>query len=628
MKRTALAALPAFVLFASSARAQVKVEIDPAADVHPISPLVYGLNFPTDQHIIDGRITAGRWGGNTTSRYNYLIDASNTGSDYFFENVPGCWTDSAGWCALPPSDPKEQSSANLFLGRLAIMDVVALFTVPTIGWVAKAPAKYDHPFDCGCKGPGQDDYDPYEPSCGNGLVNNQPMDCGAPTTTSTAIDPAFVKDWISYLTAKLGPAAGKRIYALDNEPGLWSSTHHDVRGSARLGYDELWQRMRDHALAILDADPTAEIAGPAEWGWPNYFCSDKDDVSQGCSASSPDRAAHGGEELMAWLLDQARMYEQQNGKRILHYLDLHYYPQGDSGPESTRSLWDKTYTDPSWIYDTIYLVPRMRDWVSQHYPGTKLAVSEYDFHDHDQPVSAVTYAEVLGIFGREGLDLATAWAPPETSEAAFAAFKLYRNYDGQGSSFESQSVRATVTGDGVRAYAAAGPSRLTVVLANQKSASAQVDVTLGNFMADGSAAVFQHEGAGSTIVALGPTAVQGGAVHLTLPGTSITLLAVTGTNPNLPPTSSSSVSSAGSGNGSSGNGSSSNGGSGSASNGGSGGNAPHGDGGSGGSIPGAKGTCGCGTAPDSDLAPAWTALSVLSLLVRRRRRGLRHVTRP
>src|SRR5262249_4258828 len=147
------------------------------------------------------------------------------------------------------------------------------------------------------------------------------------------------------------------------------------------------------------------------------------------------RAAHGGEELMAWILDQAKAYEQQHGVRILHYLDLHYYPQGGNPPAITRSLWDETYQDPSWIGEKIYLLPRMRDWVDQHYPGTKLAVSEYDFYHHDEAVGAVTYAEVLGIFGREGLHLGTAWAPPDPSDAAFAAFKLYRNYDGQGSGF-------------------------------------------------------------------------------------------------------------------------------------------------------------------------------------------------
>ena len=93
------------------------------------------------------------------------------------------------------------------------------------------------------------------------------------------------------------------------------------------------------------------------------------------------------EEMTAWLLDQAKAYEQQKGKRILHYLDLHYYPQGGNPPAVTRSLWDPSYTDPSFINAQIRLLPRMRDWVSQHYPGTKTLVSEYDFYSQKRAAS-------------------------------------------------------------------------------------------------------------------------------------------------------------------------------------------------------------------------------------------------
>jgi hypothetical protein len=393
------------------ANAQATVAVDPSADAHPISPLIYGANFPSEAQIAAGRLTVGRWGGNTTSRYNYEIDAWNTGFDYYFENIPGCFNAEDGYCSNPPPDPKESSSANEMLANMKSKGMVALFTIPTLGWVAKPPPNYSHPFDCGCPAtvtPNQDSFDPYDTNCGNGLSGGQPVKCADPSATSVPTTPAWAKEWVTYIVSKFGPSNGQRIYALDNEPALWSSTHRDVRTS-KLTYDELWQKMRDYSVAILEADPTAEIAGPAEWGWPHYFCSDADDVSQGCSPNSPDRAAHGGVELVAWLLQQAKAYEEQNGKRILHYLDLHYYPQGGSPPEITRSLWDPMFVDPSWINETIRMVPRMRDWVSQHYPGTKIAISEYDFYHHDEAVGAVTYAEVLGIFGREGLHMATAW---------------------------------------------------------------------------------------------------------------------------------------------------------------------------------------------------------------------------
>lgn len=519
------------LLSSSHAAAQVTIQVDPAADQRPISPLIYGANFASSEQIAEGGLTLTRWGGNRTTRYNYLIDVDNTAFDYYFENLPGCWSAAGNWCSSPPSDAKEQSGANAFLSGAVSSNVVALFTVPTMGWVANA-AQYGHPFDCSCTQAGQDAYDPYESSCGNGQSGGMWVDCGAQTDTSIAIDPAWVKDWVTYLVGKFGPSNGRRIYALDNEPALWFSTHHDMR-KTRLGYDELWQKMRDYAVAILEADPTAEIAGPAEWGYPNFFCSDLDDISQGCSENSPDRGAHGGTELVAWLLDQANAYEQQNGKRILHYLDLHYYPQGGTNPTRTRSLWDATYVDPSWINDTIRLVPRMRDWVSGHYPGTKLALSEFDFYDHDQGVGAVTYAEILGILGREGMDLATTWSPPATTEAAFAAYRLFRNYDGAGGAFESTSVRVTVTGSNVAAFAATSPTRMTVAIANEGTAtSATIDV--GAFEAGSSAQIYRHAGTGSDVSADADIVVNNGSATVDLPGTSITMVVFSGTNPVAP----------------------------------------------------------------------------------------------
>jgi MYXO-CTERM domain-containing protein len=600
----ALAFLAALAL-PRGARAAVTVAVDPAAGAHPISPLIYGLNFPTLPQLEATRLTLGRWGGNSVTRYNYAIDTGNTAADYFFENIPGCFTAEQGYCQSPPADPQESSGANAFLKDMASKGLVALFTIPTIGWVAKAPALYGHPFACGCKGPGQDAYDPYDAPCGNGMKNGAPIDCGPPTNTSVAVDPAWAKAWVSYLVGKLGPANGKRIYALDNEPALWSSTHRDIR-KTRLGYDELWQRMRDYAVAILEADPTAEIAGPAEWGWPNYFCSDADVVQNGCSASSPDRKQHGGEELMAWLLDQAKSYEQQNGKRILHYLDLHYYPQGGSGPQRTRSLWDPSYSDPSWIGDTIRLVPRMREWVGQHYPGTKLAVSEYDFYEHDQPLGAVAYAEVLGIFGREGLDAATAWSAPAPDQPAFAAYRLFRNFDGKGGAFASTSVKVALSGDpGVEAYAAVDAARMTVALASEKGGDTQVTVSLGNFEAGASATLYGNQG-GAMIQKLSSPTVDGNAVTFTLPGSSIAMLVIDGKNPNdLPDGGAGTGGSGGAGTGAS----SSGGGSGAAGTG-----ATSSGGGSGGADTGggsSGGGCGCAVAG----APASLGLTGLASLL-------------
>ena len=131
------------------AAAQVTVSVDPMADVHAISPRIYGVNFAGADQVSAGKLTLSRWGGNTTSRYNYQIDVTNSAGDYFFENVAGCWNAAANYCSTKPTDPKEGSGANAFLQGAAGLKLDTLFTIPTLGWVSKGPPAYAHPFLCG-----------------------------------------------------------------------------------------------------------------------------------------------------------------------------------------------------------------------------------------------------------------------------------------------------------------------------------------------------------------------------------------------------------------------------------------------------------------------------------------------
>ena len=161
-------------------------------------------------------------------------------------------------------------------------------------------------------------------------------------------------------------------------------------------------------------------------------------------------------------------------------------------------------------------------------------VTEYDFYHHNETVGALTYAEVLGLFGREGLDAATAWSPPAATDAAFGAFKLYRNYDGQGNGFESISVRATVNAGGrnVQAYAAVGPTRATIALVNEDAAPVDVTVSLGSFSATGAAAFYT--GNGNAITRQADAPVQGNQVTVRLLGTSFAMVVANGVAPALP----------------------------------------------------------------------------------------------
>src|SRR6185437_8165641 len=110
--------------------------------------------------------------------------------------------------------------------------------------------------------------------------------------------------------------------------------------------------------------------------------------------------------------------------------------------QSTRQFWDTNYVDPSWINSVIMLIPRMKNWVATYYPGTKIGVTEYSWGAEGNINGATAQADLLGIFGREGLDLATRWTSPTNGDAVFLAMKMYRNYDGNKSTFGNTSVFA------------------------------------------------------------------------------------------------------------------------------------------------------------------------------------------
>src|SRR5436309_3686728 len=74
-------------IMASLSAAQVAVNVDATANPHPISPLVYGVAFGSAAQLSDLNAPANRWGGNSTTRYNWQVNSSNRASDYFFDSI-------------------------------------------------------------------------------------------------------------------------------------------------------------------------------------------------------------------------------------------------------------------------------------------------------------------------------------------------------------------------------------------------------------------------------------------------------------------------------------------------------------------------------------------------------------
>src|SRR6185295_8000296 len=54
-------------------------------------------------------------------------------------------------------------------------------------------------------------------------------------------------------------------------------------------------------------------------------------------------------------------------------------------------------------------LPRLKDKITANYPGTRLALTEYNYGSGGHISGAIAQADVLGIFGRENIFVATLW---------------------------------------------------------------------------------------------------------------------------------------------------------------------------------------------------------------------------
>jgi hypothetical protein len=508
----------------AAAAAGVMLSVDVVAGRHPISQDIYGLNGADPTFAAEIGLPVARWGGNTSTRYNFKNHTYNTGSDWYFENI----------VAGPDNTLEAFVASNRDRGIRQIV------TVPMSGWVAK-DSPDTHPFACGfpaTRFPAQDGFDQWDANCGNGKHNGADLTGAVATDTSIPVDAAFDGEMVSHLVRRFGPAArgGVSIYELDNEPVLWSSTHRDVHPDP-LSYDELGGRSTAAAAAVKAADPSAAVLGPSGWGYCEWVASGLD----GC-APGADAAAHGGLNFSQWYLQHMRDFgAAHGGKRFLNYFDQHYYPQigGGTDPDasalrlrSTRSLWDPTYVEESWIgpggvnAPPLQFIRTMKAWVAQYYPGTKVAVTEYNWGALHDINGALAQADVLGIFGREGLDLATMWGEPGPTQPGAYAFRMYRNYDGAGGRFGDVSVSAASSDQGQLAVYAAQRSRdraLTVMVVNKTGSDQAAPLSVAGFT--GAAQRFTYGPADlSRIVRGDDLAVRRGTVTATYPANSITLL--------------------------------------------------------------------------------------------------------
>jgi hypothetical protein len=556
-----------------------------------------------------------RWGGDDISRYNYQTNTTNSASDYYFENFSGAGSMFGGgaFTGLVTSDADAGAEtlgtvpvlgwvANSTQGACSFS--TAAFPGQTSSNGNCGSGIYAQGSD-GCTSASGCDIFGNPTLAAITSQSEPPPDITASSTpapgsvTNAWATGTWSGGWVNSILNAYGPAnpatgAGKgaAIWDLDNEPTWWDAVHRDVHPDP-FTYDEVTNGGIGTALAIKTADPTALVSGPVIDNWWAYFYSKKD-IEAGWAAPSTvtcagqpwseptDRQAHGGVPMIEYYLQQFNKYSQTYGIRLLDYVDIHAYfaPTGaglasagdtalqQSRLNGTRVFWDSTYTDPNYPqpnyptdpgYTTAgcspplqapNLINTLKSWVSA-YPGTKIAIDEYNFGGLESINGAVTQADILGIFGREGLDLGALWPTGTNQQVDSAAqgpgnfaFAMYRNYDGSNSAFGDTALASTSTttasADGEGQLAVYGAVRssdgaITIMVVNKTYGDLTSTLSLENFTATSSTAqaylysnanlnaIVAQPAAPVTLPAAGSTA---STITTTFPAQSITLLVV------------------------------------------------------------------------------------------------------
>lgn len=451
--------LPTVIVVAGSA--DVTVAVDTSRNRRAISPYVYGANSASVAP--PPGTTFLRAGGNRWTAYNWASNYSNAGTDFGpFSNDTHMGSPANG-----PGFPAVTLIGNAKAGAMA-----GLITIPIQGWVSK-----DASGPVPITGPLTDHFIPNLPRKGSAFTT-------APSPNSTTV---YQDEFANFIAQTWGPGHTTHV-ALDNEADLWAETHAEVQRS-QLTYANVFSQSVASASAIRDAVPGALIYGPASYGWGGY-------VNLQGAPDAPPNTSIDNSFLDAYL-QRMNAESATRHTRLLDLLDLHYYTEATgcgtrvtfgSGNtdcivaarvQAPRSLADPTYVETSWITQNtqgsafgqaIQLIPRMMAKIAAGYPGTRLAITEYDFGGTAHISGALAEADALGIFGREGVYAAALWRPAGDAWI-FAAWRAYRNYDGAGHNFGDTAALASSSDlDHVSAFAsvdAASSARVVLVLVHR-----------------------------------------------------------------------------------------------------------------------------------------------------------------
>ncbi|HMP07701.1 MAG TPA: glycoside hydrolase family 44 protein, partial [Lacipirellulaceae bacterium] len=439
---------------AANLRFSINSASSPARD---ISPYIYGVNFYGSSGF-SNPVTIDRLGGNRWTGYNWETNFSHAGADWYHYNDNFLVN---GASNTPPGEAVRPT-----LVSAAANDRALIVTVPMAGYVSA---------DAG--GTVQVHEAAPSPRWKELRAKKESVYPGAPL----ALNPdktdnyVFTDEFVHWVESTRHPDQ-KVFYSLDNEPALWGEplppgwqsgvqfvtppseggrTHPMIHPYAPT-YTEMRDKTIAHASAIKDVNPDAIVIGGVGYGWLEAR-SLQNAPGWTTTPAHPGGDSNGELHYYEWLLRQVAIEEAAQGRKLMDVIDLHWYPEATGGGvrisdensvnpsaavvearvQAPRSLWDETYVENSWITNCcsggpIKLLKHLQRDVADFNPGTKIAITEYNYGGGRHISGGVAQADVLGIFGREGVFAATLWPLASGAQSQFTAgaFKMYLDYDG------------------------------------------------------------------------------------------------------------------------------------------------------------------------------------------------------
>ena len=556
-------------LAALAAAASLTFSIDlsrgPASQYAPanaptaVSPYIYGINGFGYMVARKTRFGLIRQGGDNATPYNWTVDYTNSGADYCYYQGQAENGNLAGHVTATTGDtiPAAQTKSEAFLATIPILDFVAAKWDRNVGWSDSGSAAcpgtdsacssrsgsykanvkdmltgdpgYGQPLDFASS-------DPNSPAfVGNVMAKGSAFCSCAPGTASCsgctlATSPVAQDEFVNFIKVNYGSTGAPVFFDLDNEPNYWPSTHPELYanncGSGTVTWDDVVSRNVKAAKAAKAAWSNTKVFGPVVA---------QDGLVYGGDYSSPHFVA-GTLEFSDYYLQQLATESVSAGVSLLDVFDVHYYTVGTGDSQcllAPRLFWDPSTTDLSAATansldfnfgDHSYFdqnwyprktIPRLLQKIKNAYSGKNLPLpglsfSEYNAGCETAISGGVAEADLLGIFGREGVYAATAWplnCGTDNCNSNFlaAAFDLYRNYDGNGAVVGDTAVLASTSEpEQTSVYAfisSSNANAVDLVVVNKNSSAQSVAISVANAPALTTAKLYQLAGSTAAVAA-------------------------------------------------------------------------------------------------------------------------------